>query len=160
MKALFIRQFNYDHHSNKQIVAAIQAKPSEKTIQLMAHLLAAQQVWFSRCNNTGNSNYAIWPEGNMDTFDQQTNDNHRQWARLLETLTDADFEKEISYKNSRGEKFTNKLADILTHVINHGTHHRAQIGQLLKSAGAETLPITDYIFYIREQNKAMLLHNC
>ena len=152
MKTLFTRQFNYDRHSNEQIAAAIKAKPSEQTIQLMAHLLAAQQVWFSRCNKAGSSNYSIWPEGNMDAFDQQINDIHQQWARLLETFTDADFEKEISYKNSRGDEFTNKLADILTHVINHGTHHRAQIGQLLKSAGAETLPVTDYIFYIREQN--------
>jgi uncharacterized damage-inducible protein DinB len=69
----------------------------------------------------------------------------------LDGLQPDDFEKIISYKNSRGDAFENRLSDILAHVINHGTHHRAQIGQQLKSGGLENLPITDYIFYIREQ---------
>jgi uncharacterized damage-inducible protein DinB len=34
-------------------------------------------------------------------------------------------------------------------LINHGTHHRAQIGQLIKFDGLEILPNTDYIFYLR-----------
>jgi len=62
----------------------------------------------------------------------------------------ADFEKNIYYKNLKGIAYKNKLADILAHVINHGTHHRAQAGQQLKFAGFENLPITDYIFYVRD----------
>ncbi|MDB5154777.1 MAG: hypothetical protein JWR54_3528, partial [Mucilaginibacter sp.] len=56
----------------------------------------------------------------------------------------------ISYKNLKGDDFENKLSDVLAHLINHGTHHRAQVGQHLKLAGVE-LPNTDYIFYIRNK---------
>ncbi len=51
----------------------------------------------------------------------------------------------------KGNEFSSRLADMITQVTNHGTHHRAQIGQLLKVDGVN-LPITDYIFYIRQQN--------
>jgi uncharacterized damage-inducible protein DinB len=69
--------------------------------------------------------------------------------RLPVNLNDNDFERLISYKSLRGDAFENKLIDILGHVINHSTHHRAQAGQYLKIAGTD-LPITDYIFYLRE----------
>jgi uncharacterized damage-inducible protein DinB len=66
-------------------------------------------------------------------------------------LDDNAFEEIVYYKNLRGDGYENKLEDILAHLINHGTHHRAQIGQELKLAGVENLPVTDYIFYIREK---------
>ncbi len=76
-------------------------------------------------------------------------DNFQQWTALLSTITPADLEQRITYKNSAGTPFADKLIDIITQVTNHGTHHRAQIGQQLKLAGVDKLPITDYIYFIR-----------
>ena len=76
-------------------------------------------------------------------------DNHKSWAEFLNGLHPEDFQRMIAYKNSKGDSYENLLEDILAHLINHGTHHRAQIGQQLKLAGLENLPNTDYIFYIR-----------
>ncbi|MEO8887483.1 MAG: DinB family protein [Mucilaginibacter sp.] len=150
MKAYFTQLFNYDIYANQLISTIVKATPLNKPVQLMAHLLAAQQVWLSRCNGTSGTDYTVWPEAAVETFDQAINDNHQQWLNYLGGLDEADFDKEIIYKNSQGVEFKNKLADILTHVINHGTHHRAQIGQLLKQAGNENLPNTDFIFYLRQ----------
>jgi uncharacterized damage-inducible protein DinB len=150
MKAYFIRLFNYDHYANLLIVSAIlQTKEHEKAEQLMAHMLAAQQVWLARCKAQPVANAVLWPDWKADTFKEMINDNHHKWIILLENLKDNDFERPISYKNLKGDAFENKLTDILGHVINHGTHHRAQAGQHLKVAGTD-LPITDYIFYLRE----------
>ncbi len=154
MKEYFIRLFNYDKHTNLLMTEMIaKAGNSEKPVQLMAHLLAAQQVWLIRCKCepfTG----ALWPDWKADTFINLIEENSKSWIDFLNSLTPADFDKPVSYKNSKGEEFENKLSDILAHAINHGTHHRAQIGQYLKTGGAN-LPFTDYIFYIRqlEQNK-------
>ncbi|MDB5136432.1 MAG: hypothetical protein JWP37_3035 [Mucilaginibacter sp.] len=76
------------------------------------------------------------------------NNNHRAWINFLDYSDPDDFDKEVSFKNSKGDSFNEKLSDILTHLINHGTHHRAQIGEQLKLAGSD-LPGTDYILYIR-----------
>jgi uncharacterized damage-inducible protein DinB len=155
MKDYFIHLFNYDRHSNLQIAEMI-GKPGdpEKPVQLMAHLLASQQVWLARVKHEPTVGGALWPDWKVDTFLQTIHYNHRGWMNFLDHLQPHDLDNMVSYKNSRGESFENKLSDVLAHVINHGTHHRAQIGQYLKIAGID-LPPTDYIFYIREleQNK-------
>lgn len=154
MKDYFTRLFNYDRRTNLLMTEMIiDAGSPEKPTQLMAHLLAAQQVWLTRCKGepfTG----VLWPDWKSDTFVKTIEENSKGWLDYLDTLAPAGFGREISYKNTKGEGFRNKLSDILAHTINHGTHHRAQIGQHLKSAGAD-LPFTDYIFYIRQvgQNK-------
>ncbi|HTH82166.1 MAG TPA: DinB family protein [Mucilaginibacter sp.] len=149
MKDYFIRLFNYDHFANQTIIKAIRkANDPVKAVRLMAHLLTAQQIWLVRCQGELTAPTVLWPEGNAD-FEQMTDNNNRLWLNHLNTLTADDFDKEIVYHNLQGIPYQNKLSDILAHVINHGTHHRAQIGQQLNFAGAESLPITDYIFYIR-----------
>jgi uncharacterized damage-inducible protein DinB len=151
MKNYFINLFNYDQFANQLILKAItDAGEPEKPVQLMGHLLAAQQVWYNRCNNLPPFSGALWPDSKADSFAQLINDNHNIWIDFLNKTNDAEFEKEINYNNLKGEPFCDTLANILAHVINHGTHHRAQIGQQLKFAGLENLPITDYIFYLRQ----------
>jgi len=152
MKNYFIRLFDYDCFANKLISETIkQAKEPEKPVQLMAHMLAAQQIWYNRCKGLPAPRGALWPDWKAGAFEPIINDNHKLWIAFLNEANDADFEKQITYQNSKGEAFSNKLADVLAHLINHGTHHRAQAGQLLK-LGGESLPPTDYIFYLRTLN--------
>jgi uncharacterized damage-inducible protein DinB len=142
--------FNYDHYANKQMLHVIlKANNPEKTVQLMAHLLAAQRVWLNRCGVEPSVSVPLWPDWKADVFEQMIDDHHDKWVTLLESLQPEDFDKTISYTNFKGEDLENKLSDVLGHVINHGTHHRAQIGQHLLITGIE-LPITDYIFYLRK----------
>lgn len=151
MKAYFINLFSYDRYANELIADLITKEGSTgKPVKLMAHLLAAQQIWINRCKGLPPADVALWSDGQPGIFDETIATNSTEWLAYLEELNENDFETVVSYKNLRGESFENKLADILAHVINHGTHHRAQIGQHLLAAGTEQLPITDYIFYIRE----------
>jgi uncharacterized damage-inducible protein DinB len=150
MKSYFTRLFNYDRCVNEIILKTIiAANEPEKPVQLMAHLLAAQQVWYNRCNDLPAFGGALWPDWKAGSFEQLITDNHGRWISFLNKIDDADFEKSIEYQNSKGDTFSNKLADILAHVINHGTHHRAQAGQHLKFVGT-SIPMTDYILYLRQ----------
>jgi uncharacterized damage-inducible protein DinB len=149
MKSYFIRLFNYDSYANKLMTGLMLQYPKvPQPAGLMAHMLAAQQTWLKRCKCLPAPCGPLWPEGRVESFEATIDANHAEWIAYLETLQPADFDTIITYKNTKGEAFENTLSDILAHVINHGTHHRAQIGQHLKQAGAE-LPIFDYIFYIR-----------
>jgi len=153
MKSYFISLFNYDRYANELILKAMNsAGQPEKPVQLMAHLLAAQIVWVSRCLNMPHPNVELWPPLGDKRFDFPAiiAANHSTWMTYLAALSDNDFDTVISYSNTSGERFNNQLSSIITHVINHGTHHRAQIGQHLKMAGLENLPTTDYIFYLRQ----------
>jgi uncharacterized damage-inducible protein DinB len=150
MKTHFLKLIDYDRFANLEVLKLIhEAHEPELPVQLMAHLLSAQQVWYKRCKNLTDTGRVLWPDWKADTFEKTINENHDAWANLINELGFEDFNKIISYKTLRGDSYENMLSDILAHLINHGTHHRAQAGQQLKLAGIEKLPLTDYILYIR-----------
>lgn len=154
MKDYFIKLFNYDRFANLQMLGCIlAANQSQKAVQLMAHLLAAQQIWLKRCKRLPAPGVALWPDWPATEFKAMIESDHAAWISFLEQADDADFGKLIVYQNSKGDSFNNSLTDILAHLINHGTHHRAQIGQQLKLSGLEKLPASDYIFYQRNQKQ-------
>jgi uncharacterized damage-inducible protein DinB len=153
MKDYLIRLFEYDRYANLVILETIiKAGHPEKPVKLMAHLLAAQQVWLNRCKGLPATGGALWPDWPAETLEAVMLQNTGDWLAYLNDIQPADLEKPVSYKNSKGESFQNKLIDVLGHLINHGTHHRAQAGQHLILAGVEHLPNTDYIFFIRALN--------
>jgi uncharacterized damage-inducible protein DinB len=151
MKDHFLKLFAYDKFENEAILTGMIATHSPgNTERIMAHLLSAQQVWLNRCKGIASTSpIVLWPEWKTDTFENILGDNHKGWVGYLNGPID--LEQVVAYKNSQGTGYKNTLLDILTHVINHGTHHRAQIGQHLKLAGLEKLPNTDYISFLRPE---------
>ncbi len=155
MKQHFIKLFNYDRFANETILKAISdAGSPTKPTQLMAHLLVAERRWLDRLNQISPySANGLWPVNfTINHCAQLIREYHEEWMLFLERLSEANFEQVLNYKNSTGDSYSTTIADMLTHVINHGTHTRAQAGQQLKLAGAETLPITDYVYYLRQLN--------
>ena len=66
MKDYFIRLFNYDEYANQALLKAMRAAADpEKPVQLMAHLLRAQQIWLGRCKGEPATNTALWPNGRL-----------------------------------------------------------------------------------------------
>jgi len=121
----------------------------------MSHLFTAQQTWLKRCKALPAPGGPLWPEDwEPETFASIIDNTHQEWVEYLETLAEEDFDKVVSYESSAG-RFQNTLSDIIAHVINHGTHHRAQVGQYLKLSGVQ-LPLTDYILYVRQLNNKLL----
>ena len=154
MKSYFIGLFNYDRFANRQMADLIlKTGASGKPLDIMAHLLVAQQTWLKRCMALPAPTTPLWPQWPAEDFISIIDANHTAIIAYLETLQPQDFDRKITYKSSIGQ-FENTLSDILAHLVNHGTHHRAQIGQYLKMAGAE-LPASDYILYIRNLNQAL-----
>lgn len=153
MKTHFIKLFDYDRYANLLILQSMfEAKNPQKAEQIMAHLLVTQQVWLQRCKGLSPKNIAIWPDWKIETFEPVIHQNYSDCTNFINQQTPENFAQVIRYQNTKGETFQNFLSDILTHVINHGTHHRAQIGQLLILNGLHPLPVTDYIIYLREKS--------
>ena len=77
-----------------------------------------------------------------------------RWAELaadqrefVNRVTAADLGRRISYINDAGERWTYTLADMLRHVVNHGTYHRGQVATMLRRLGVAP-PNTDYLTYV------------
>lgn len=143
----FKEAFEYNHHFNKEIIKLIienSPKVSEKTINLINHILNAQQIWNERIINETNK-IGVW---DIRELNELLSINERNYSESLNILSSLELNKTLSYKTSKEVEFNNSIKDILFHVINHSTYHRGQIASELKTSGIEPIS-TDYIFYKR-----------
>ena len=150
MKAFFTGLFKYNFDTNLKMNTLLQEQSSlEEAQKLLSHITHAQEIWLGRLNDHLPVKSILWETISSEEISGKLHENNEGWNTYLASLSEEDFEKEIEYVNTKVEPFKNKIRDILFHVINHATHHRAQISTLLRKA--ETAPpTTDYIFYIRE----------
>ncbi len=147
MKDFFKDLLQYNYHYNKELIAAFEATPekiSEKANLLLSHLINAQNIWNNRI--LGGNSSGVWDIFPLETLKILNKKNLEISYSILDS--EEDLEKIISYQNSTGQPFENKLKDIIFHYLNHSTYHRAQIASEFKNNGLSPL-VTDFIFYKR-----------
>jgi uncharacterized damage-inducible protein DinB len=153
LKDHFVHLFKYNDWATRQTAESIMnlKKKNRKSEELLSHIISAQKIWLNRILGKG---IVIdpWQMLTQKELVPQSTPVTADWINLLEGLRENDFERRIEYSNMRGQKFANTIKDIVVHVINHSTYHRAQIAQLVKQSGGEPAK-TDYIVYQREFQK-------
>lgn len=149
MIAHFTDLYNYNQWANERIIEALQRAKggNNRCLQLMTHILSAQQAWLQRINGTPRT-VALWDILPLTELVPLFAENHQHWRDFWQSFENDHFAKEISYTNSQGKAYLNNIKDIVTHAVNHATYHRAQINQLLRQNGYEPI-LTDYIAYRR-----------
>jgi len=153
LKDHFIHLLKYNDWATREAADSINGLEikDERLVELLSHLVSAQKNWLNRI--LGRDVYVgLWEKHAVQECINQSTDITAEWINLLESFKDKDIERRIEYKNTKGEKFSNTIKDILTHVINHSTYHRAQIAQKVKALG-EKPAVTDYIVYQRQFQK-------
>ena len=128
---------------------------NNKVYLLFSHLLTAEEVWLCRVKGLHAPVQRLWEVYSAQKLQQILDDNHQAWRAYLDSSEDTDLEREVTYLNTKGESFTTRVDDIITHLVNHGTHHRAQIASMLQHEKVQP-PVSDYIAYIREQKTVAL----
>jgi uncharacterized damage-inducible protein DinB len=119
-------------------------------MRLYAHLLAAEHVWLSRIADR-EPEVAVWPALDLDECAALSARNKSEFAVVVETMSPAELQRVVRYRNTKGEEFSNNVEDILMHIALHGSYHRGQVARIVRGEGGAPLP-TDYIFYIRERS--------
>lgn len=147
MNVFFNQLFDYNFYCNKKLIekcSSIENTP-EKSIELFSHILNVHHRWNAAL--TGHTpEYAANQIHSVKEWGDIHYENQRSSFEI--TTSADDFEKRIDYENSEGRLFTNTVQDILFHIINHSTHHRAQIASDFRQNGLEPLQL-DYILYKR-----------
>lgn len=147
MKSFFQDKFEYTHYCNQQLVSVLTDHPAlfkENSSILASHTLNAHHIWNHRILGILPS-LLVWQEIEIGQLQHIDTENFEQSIQILHQQ---ELDENISYTNSKGQSFTNTVADILFHIINHSTYHRGQLISLLKKEGVPPL-VTDYIFYKR-----------
>lgn len=146
----FIHLFKYNDWATREAAKrVIDVKPDHQRIyELLSHICNSQRIWLNRVL-TNNIKIDPWEDHSPDECVELSTGVTKEWINLLESMDDMDLRRRIRYKNNKGDDWENSIGDIVTHVINHSTYHRAQIAQLVRQSGG-TPARTDYIVYQRQ----------
>ena len=144
------REFNYDSWANREQARVLSglSEPSAAAVKLLNHIVAAQWLWLDRLQQRPQRT-AVWPELSLADCDGQLRELEREWQSYLGGLTEDKLASACSYRNSKGEAWTNNVLDILTQLVLHAAHHRGQIALEIRQSGNAPAP-TDYIHAVRQ----------
>ncbi|MFD0939729.1 DinB family protein [Pedobacter boryungensis] len=135
---------NYTAKADAILIADLIKVALPEANKLFSHVLTAQHIWLKRVLNQ-TPDFGVWEIKSVEDFQAISEHNLKLAEDILQHVS---LEKDITYKNGAGDEFTNKVEDILLHICNHSTYHRAQISTMLRVSGY-TPPITDYIMLKR-----------
>jgi uncharacterized damage-inducible protein DinB len=121
--------------------------PPYKAQLIMAHVLNAHRIWHDRIKGV-EVRTTPWEERSLDDCEKLVNELKEEFAGLLSGLSPQRLTESVSYKNTKGQAFTNTIGDILQHLLMHSAYHRGQVNALIRQAGGEPA-IIDYIEYVR-----------
>lgn len=104
------------------------------------HLMNVDGSWFSVFRGVPNPGFANPVHfGKPEKIREKWDKVEAEMKEVLAELTDEDLEKTFEQNMLNWH--------VLSHVVNHGTAHRAQIGAMLRQFGFKPPP-QDYIFYV------------
>lgn len=118
----------------------------------LTHLLFAEMIWRRRLQGeempTGlpqDGDFAT-PQVLYEAFAAE----EAQMRVYLAGLTDSDLQAVAHYKSTKGVPLQNTTWHILSHMLNHGTQHRAEAAAMLTDLGYSPGDV-DMILYLREK---------
>jgi uncharacterized damage-inducible protein DinB len=138
----------YNNWANSFLLDALIANSSslpESCISLFSHIVNAQTIWLSRINGALPS-VTVWQVNNLEVckvlLEESSNAlSQIEYSKVAELPI-------IKYRTTTGDYYETSVADILLHVFNHGTYHRAQIAKEMKLHHIKPVN-TDYIQFVR-----------
>jgi uncharacterized damage-inducible protein DinB len=144
------RLLAWDAWANRETIASLRAAaaPPPRGLRFMAHVTAAERLWRGRIL-ADPAPVVVWPERSLEECAAEAEAMARAWPAVLDGPPEADLERAVTYRNSKGEPWTSALRDILTHVATHSAHHRGQVASELRAHGF-TPAYTDFIHAVRQ----------
>ena len=114
----------------------------------MVHLFQADSIWLDRLEGRPTGGLADYPAPGC-TFELRD-----AWLTVLDKMIDwaaglneADWSRETSYTTLAGVPYKTPFWQITLHIVNHGSHHRGQITNMLRQLGVKPVNLDLVGFY-------------
>ena len=162
MKTIFLQYAQYNCWANERMLAAVLTQSDEvqhrqipssfdSLYNTIVHVWLSENAWWQRLQ-------VLTEVRRKDIFDGDT-------TQLCKALTAQDIDyihwveksgpdllnRQLKYKNWKGEPYEGPVWQILQHVFNHSTYHRGQLVTMLRQLGVTEIPDTDFIIWTRVQ---------
>ena len=155
--------YKYNDWANERILAAASKLTPEQFLagtnlswgsvrDVLVHILGAEWIWRMRLQH-GAAPTELLHAVDFPTYDSVVERWRAEQGELgayVAGLRDDEVNRPVLYRNTKGRAFEGVLWQILAHVINHGTQHRAEVAHVLTSYGCSPGDI-DMILFVREQ---------
>lgn len=154
--------YNYHTWANQTILQRIKELPSSVLSQevnssfpavanALSHIYAVDKMWYLVLTGTAmrealqacmplNERILQSVEDYAKSFDELA-EQYRKWLR-----SEADLEQTLLLDNPYAGIRQTSLAEIVLHLVNHGTYHRGNISAMLRQLGHASV-MNDYAFY-------------
>jgi uncharacterized damage-inducible protein DinB len=145
----FVRMFSYDHWANREclrVMRECRTLPAT-TLGRLAHILSAERLWLERLRQQKQT-MPVWPTSTIEECEMLSDEMGVAWRDYLNTLGPGELDRTIEYRNTKGEAWSNRIEDVLMHVIMHSAYHRGQIAMEMRAAGVVPA-YTDFIHAVR-----------
>ncbi|MFL5774579.1 MAG: DinB family protein [Flavisolibacter sp.] len=163
MKEILVQLADYNIWANQLLLSVIEELPEEKQkmelpssfsslFKTVIHVWDAESIWWQRLKLQ--ERIVIPSEdftGNMKDASAGLIHQNRQWQQWVSTSQEHVFQHVFHYQNSKKEQFKQPVYQMLLHLFNHGTYHRGQLVNMLRQAGIEKIPGTDFIIFSRKK---------
>lgn len=163
MKEILEQYAMYNNWANQKLTELIQTLPDDtlhkkypvsfESIHLtLLHIWDAESIWWQRMKL---QEVIIRPSSAFDgtTADISTSllQQNKLWETWIKNASLAALDHVFMYQNFRQEQFKQPIFQMLLHVFNHGSYHRGQLVSLLRLAGIEKIPQTDFVVWSRKK---------
>jgi len=154
------RMFRYSDWANGRLLEAASALNDEQLDRAMEiglgslratlkHIYDGERVWLARWQGHSETpwpSYEVRPAVAALAGEFKKTAGERE--AFLRTVTQADLERVVTYRDSKGSLFAATLGDMILQTINHSAHHRAQAVNMLRRLGAGLVEL-DYMAFVR-----------
>lgn len=146
----------YNQWADERVLGAIDGVPPEELTRSreayfgsiagnLRHTMIAQRIWLAR-----------W-RGEAPRYDEEVTmpwrdayaETHAAVRAYVGALSDTDAERMVRYTDLRGNAREIVLAHAVTHLVNHGTAHRAETGLLLERLGQSPGDLDYTVFHFQ-----------
>lgn len=145
-----LKQFcKYNNWANSLLLGTLNTNSHllpESCIKLFSHIINAQMIWLCRIKGI-TPNTTVWQINDLEICSVLLEESANALLSQMEYI-DKNGSRIIKYTTSNGDHYETSVSDILLHVLNHGTYHRAQIAKEMKLYNIKPVN-TDYIQFVR-----------
>lgn len=148
MRKYFLNLYQYNQWANERVLSGLQRQnvDKEEILKIMSHVVSALFIWLSRIEGKSPAPFPLWKIYPLQELIAMNEEITRRWLDFVQNHDD--FNWEMSYNNYVGDPYTNNVEQIMIHLVNHSSYHRAQVALLLRQNGMQPVN-TDFITYDR-----------
>ena len=154
---------DYNYWANARLLDAVAScTPDQYTQQIessfksvretLVHLYGAERIWTDRLYLEAPAGFP--PPESFPTLESVRDawmDVEVRLRAFASSLEESGVNRVLGYKTLSFGPMASSVAQIVQHLVNHGTYHRGQVTTMLRQVGAVAPKSMDLIFYYREK---------